>query len=336
MSELNEGVQVTVDDATVITVPLVTNLTATNAAPTAKTVGDALAGKVDAEHIMENVTIKVNNESSDNQGQILLDGSEIPISDGSTTSIKDAVDAVDAKTASDINYATGQTIKAKIDEVASAAATAGSKTAADITYEGTTTVKGKVDAIESSLGDAVKYTQQTTTNSQKDQAAANLGVVSVLEEPSLSALTDTQKGFARANIGAASTAAVSAIQALMGTNYSGFSSRDISTTLPISSANITRIGSNSSWLYRFGRICIVTFAFNVTAAISAGSALIGFPTSADGTVTYTPSGHVAGMMSRQWVTEGNNAVTLYRDNNVVSAVGPVEAGEWRGFLVYGL
>lgn len=155
MSELNDTVNVTVDDATVITVPLVTNLTATNAAPTAKTVGDALAEKVDTDTIMAHVTIKVNEESSDNQGQILLDASEIPISDGSTTSIKDALDAVDAKTAADINYATGQTIKAKIDAVASDATTAGSKTAADITYDATAstpvTIKAKVDALQTAV-----------------------------------------------------------------------------------------------------------------------------------------------------------------------------------------
>ena len=155
MSELNDTVNVTVDDATVITVPLVTNLTATNAAPTAKTVGDALAAKVDTATIMEHVTIKVNDESSDNQGQILLDASEIPISDGSTTSIKDAVDAVDAKTAADIDYVSGQTIKAKIDAVASDATTAVSKTAADITYDATAsspiTIKAKVDALQTAV-----------------------------------------------------------------------------------------------------------------------------------------------------------------------------------------
>lgn len=359
MPDLNESVQVTVDDATVITVPLVTNLTATNAAPTAKTVGDALDTKVDTASIMEHVSIHVNDVYSDNQGAILLDADDIPTAEGSTTSVLDALNTLGAKTASDIPYETGTSIKAKLDAVNTTATAANTKTAsdiaysgtttiktkvdavdaktaADITYDGTVTIKNKVDALDSGLSDAVAYTEQTTTASQKDQAAANLGVVSALESPTLSALTEQQQGFARANIAAASTAAVAAIQALMGTNYSSFISRDISTTLPISSANITRLGSNSSWLYRFGRICIVTFAFTVTAAINAGSALIGFPTSADGTVTYTPSGHVAGMMSRQWVTGSNNAVVLYRDNNVISSVGPVEAGEWRGFLVYGL
>ena len=155
MSELNETVNVTVDDATVITVPLVTNLTATNAAPTAKTVGDALAAKVDTDSIMEHVTIKVNDEQSDNQGQILIDATGIPIAEGSTTTVADAIESVGEKTAANIVYEGTTTIKAKVDAVASAATSAGSKTAADITYDATAsspvTIKAKVDALQTAV-----------------------------------------------------------------------------------------------------------------------------------------------------------------------------------------
>lgn len=196
MSELNDTVNITVDDATVITVPLVTNLTATNAAPTAKTVGDALAAKVDTDTIMEHVTIKVNEESSDNQGQILLDGSEIPLTDGNSTSVAGAIAAVDAKTANEITYSGAQTIKAKIESVETEIAASGNKTASDITYDSTAatpvTIKAKVDAIQTSVDNIgtenVRYTQ-------------NQG------------LNDTQKGYARDNIGAASAADVTALQA---------------------------------------------------------------------------------------------------------------------------
>ena len=91
MSELNEGVNVVVDDATVITVPLVTTFTATNAAPTAKAVGDALAEKVDTESIMESVRITWNGIESDNQGVILADADDLPV-DGNN-SVKDVLDA---------------------------------------------------------------------------------------------------------------------------------------------------------------------------------------------------------------------------------------------------
>ena len=47
------------------------------------------------------------------------------------------------------------------------------------------------------------------------------------------------------------------------------------------------------------------------------------------------SRNFAGMMSRQWA-ESNNATVLYRDSNVISSVGPVEAGQWRGFVIYAL
>jgi hypothetical protein len=221
MSELNESVNVTIDDATVITVPLVTNLTATNAAPTAKTVGDALADKVDTEHIMESVTIKVNEVSSDNQGQIILRGDDIPIAESSPGSILDALNILDAKNGSNILYNTGSedTIKAKIDAAQTAADAAAAKTAADITYSGSTTVAGKISALETSISsistDSVLYSAQTASNAQKDQAAANLGVVSALETPSQSALTTAQKGFARANIGAASATDVANLQTRM-------------------------------------------------------------------------------------------------------------------------
>lgn len=201
MSELNEGVQVTVEDAMVITVPLVTNLTATNAAPTAKTVGDALASKVDADSIMENVTIKVNSEQSDNQGQILIDGTGIPISEGSATSIKGAVDAVDAKTGEDIPYSgtDSTSVKATVDGVAAAAAAAGARTAADIIYDATAatpvTIKATVDAIKATVDsidtgtDNVKFTAQS--------------------------LDGTQQGIARTNIGAASAVDVTAVRAML-------------------------------------------------------------------------------------------------------------------------
>lgn len=337
MPDLNETVQFTVQESTTLSVPVDSTLSIEGQAADAAAVGRALATKQDA----GSVVIKVNEQEQDNQGQIILRSDDIPIAESSPGSVLDALNILDAKNGSNILYNTGSTdtVKAKIDAAQAAAdaaaAACDAKTASTIVYEGTTTIKSKVDAVEGSLGNVIRYAAQTLTSSQKDQAAANIGAVTALEEPSESALTDAQKGYARTNIGAAAQTAVDAIQTLMGSNYSAFSSRDISSTFPVSNANITRITSNSAWLYRFGRICIFTFAFNVTAAITAGQALLGFPTSADGSVTYTPSGHVAGMMSRQWA-ESNNATVLYRDSNVISSVGPVEAGQWRGFVIYAL
>jgi len=323
MSELNETVNVTVDDATVITVPLVTNLTATNAAPTAKTVGDALASKVDADSIMESVTIKVNDEQSDNQGQILIDATGIPISEGSSTTIADAVEAVEeaveAKTASNIPYSETQTIKAKIDEVATAASTAGSRTAADITYDATAatpvTIKAKVDALEATVDeidtgtDNVKYSAQT-------------------------GFDDTQKGVARNNIGAAAKANVDAIEAEIAAKYTNtipYNAINLSDDYPLPPVDLglaSRL-TNSCALYRFGPLVLATFCFQSSATIPAGTKVAGF---------YGGYECAANMLVIAQITanDGSTTFALYRDGDGVATPLAMAAGFWRGFILYGL
>lgn len=225
MSEnnLNEEIMVTVEDAPAITVntPLVQNLTADNAAPTAKTVGDALAAKVDADDVMEHVTITFDGIESDQQGVLLVSAEDIPLTDSTTVnpqtgagSIKSELDRIDAKTAADIAYGLNVSVKDKIDDLAGdlgdvQAAMRGDeipidgttgaqsvkeaidevdgKTAADIVYADTTTVKAKVDAIEAALG-----TVQTAVASAVKTTAQTL--------------TDAEKQQARTNIAAAGTA----------------------------------------------------------------------------------------------------------------------------------
>ena len=323
MSELNETVNVSVDDATVITVPLVTNLTATNAAPTAKTVGDALASKVDEDEIMAHVTIKVNDEESDNQGKILIDGTGIPISEGSSTTIADAVeaveDAVEAKTASNIQYSETQTIKAKIDEVATAASTAGSRTAADITYDNTAStpvsIKAEVDALKDVVDaidtgtDNVKYSAQT-------------------------GFDDTQKGVARNNIGAAAKTAVDAIQSEMNEKYSStipYNAINLSDDYPLPPVDLglaSRL-TNSCALYRFGALVLVTFCFQSSTTISAGTKVAGF---------YGGYECAANMLVIAQITanDGSTTVALYRDGDGVATPLAMPAGFWRGFILYGL
>lgn len=324
MSELNETVNVTVDDATVITVPLVTNLTATNAAPTAKTVGDALASKVDADSIMESVAIKVNDEQSDNQGQILIDATGIPISEGSSTTIADAVEAVEeaveAKTASNIPYSETQTIKAKIDEVATAASTAGSRTAADITYDSTAStpvsIKTEVDALKAVVDaidtgtDNVKYSVQT-------------------------GFDDIQKGVARTNIGAAAAADVAAIQSEMAGKYQTtipyavFQASD-DYPLPIVDLGYASRPTNSCSVWRFGPLVMVSAAFTVGTAIPAGQKIMGF---------YDGYEIAATQLPLAWITSNDGTVTipLYRDGDGVSTPVLITSLQmYRGYLLYGL
>ena len=101
MSEvnLNEEVSVVVEDATVITTPIDTTLTIAGDAADAKAVGDALALKADASSVTE---ISVNGQTPDNQGEILLDGTEIPISSTDDTTLKEAIDTANAKTGAEI------------------------------------------------------------------------------------------------------------------------------------------------------------------------------------------------------------------------------------------
>ena len=323
MSELNETVNVTVDDATVITVPLVTNLTATNAAPTAKTVGDALASKVDADSIMESVTIKVNDEQSDNQGQILIDATGIPISEGSSTTIADAVEAVEeaveAKTASNIPYSETQTIKAKIDEVATAASTAGNRTAADITYDSTAStpvsIKTEVDALKAVVDaidtgtDNVKYSVQT-------------------------GFDDTQKGVARTNIGAAAKANVDAIEAEITAKYTNtipYNALTLSDDYPLPPVDLglaSRL-TNSCALFRFGPLVLVTFCFQSSSTIPAGTKVAGF---------YGGYECAANMLVIAQITanDGSTTFALYRDGDGVATPLAMPAGFWRGFILYGL
>ena len=323
MSELNDAVNVTVDDATVITVPLVTNLTATNAAPTAKTVGDALAAKVDTAHIMESVVIKVNDEQSDNQGQILIDGTGIPITEGSTTTIADAVEAVDGKTAADIVYDSADpttSIKAKVDaintELAGDIEDLDAKTGEDIAMGGTdsTPIKTAIDNLAQTVAgidtgtDNVKYTAQT--------------------------LDDTQKGVARTNIGAASATDVTAIQTEMSGKYPTtlpYEAKGVSDDYPLPPVDLglaTR-HPNSCALYRFGALVMVSFFFESTSTIPAGTKIAGF---------YGGYEVATNMLCIAQITPngGGDTIPLYRDGDGVSTPAALPVGTWRGFILYGV
>ena len=101
MSEinLNEEVTMVVEDATVITTPIDDTLTVSGDAADAKAVGDALALKADKSQLT-NVT--VNGQSPDQQGAILIDGTDIPANDTDEDTIAEALAALDEKTGADI------------------------------------------------------------------------------------------------------------------------------------------------------------------------------------------------------------------------------------------
>lgn len=99
-NDLNEVFEETMDDATVITVPIDDTLSNSGEAADAKAVGDALALKADLSQI---TSINVNGQEADNQGMILIDGTDIPLSDATgAPTIAQAFDSISEKTADEI------------------------------------------------------------------------------------------------------------------------------------------------------------------------------------------------------------------------------------------
>ncbi len=101
MSELNENVNLSVDDATGITVPIDDTLSIQGQAADAKAVGDALADKADRSEL--STAVNVNGQSADAQGTILVTGEDIPVSDDDQTTLQAAVEAIQDWDAADIN-----------------------------------------------------------------------------------------------------------------------------------------------------------------------------------------------------------------------------------------
>jgi len=144
MSEnLNDTVTVLVEDASVITVPIDDTLQNSGEAADAKAVGDALALKADLNQV---TGITVNGQSADNQGAILVDGSEIEMNSGDNTKLDAAIGALQAKAADTILYEAG----------------------------GADTIKQTVDALDA---DVVHTSEQTLTDEAKIQARANIGAL---------------------------------------------------------------------------------------------------------------------------------------------------------------
>lgn len=121
--DLNEAVEVEVIDATVITVPIDDTLSNSGEAADAKAVGDALALKANLSDV---VTIDVNGQEADNQGHILIDGTDIKMTSAAEAdTLTEAIEAVDAKTAESIKMSAepdAPTVAAAIEAAAEAAA----------------------------------------------------------------------------------------------------------------------------------------------------------------------------------------------------------------------
>ena len=153
-NDMNEGIDLVVQDADVVTVPIDTTLTRSGEAADAKAVGDALALKADKSELAQ--AIEVNGQGADSQGKIIVYGTDIEMSDTDSTTLKAKIEAVDGKSGADIplTSSTGsQTVKQAIDA-------ANSRTAADILMASSdpTTVAAQIVAMgntETELGKRV-------------------------------------------------------------------------------------------------------------------------------------------------------------------------------------
>lgn len=188
MSEINTpgaGVEeidaAVIEDSPVVTVPIDDTLSVAGEAADAKAVGDALAEKADKSELQ--TAIEVNGQKADAQGKIIVTAGDTKMSPTDSTTVKAAVEAIDAKTAADIKMSDAQdaptiaeameesvdrtadqiamsatdptTVKDAVDNMAEGMGDLGErvaaverKTAADIPYAGQESIKQHVDAME--------------------------------------------------------------------------------------------------------------------------------------------------------------------------------------------
>ena len=91
-NDLNEVFEEEMEDQNVITVPIDATLKNSNEAAEAKAVGDALALKADKSELQTKV--KVNGQEADNQGLILIYGTDIKVTnDAESPTIAEALEA---------------------------------------------------------------------------------------------------------------------------------------------------------------------------------------------------------------------------------------------------
>ena len=152
---LNDEVEVVVEDSDVITVPIDDTLTYSNEAADAKAVGDALALKADKSELQNAVT--VNGQGADAQGAIIVTGADTKMSSSDQRTVKAAIEAVDSKDATDIPMSASDptTVAGAIGATNESVTALGSrvtavegKTAADIPYQTGESIKQHIEGME--------------------------------------------------------------------------------------------------------------------------------------------------------------------------------------------
>ena len=195
MSEvnLNEGVTVTVDDATVIAAPIDDTLTISGDAADAKAVGDALALKADKSELSAQVS--VNGQSADAQGLIVVTGEDIDVSTTDTTKMNTKFAALDAKTAEDIKMSSESSAKTIAQAIED-----GLNVTADqvpIAEGETTTVAEELERLDSEKGRVKTVNGKSPTsngNVQVEEVAYARNLVSDAAAASVGTFIDRMSG----------------------------------------------------------------------------------------------------------------------------------------------
>ena len=154
-NDLNEEVVDVVEDADVITVNIDDTLTVSGDAADAKAVGDALALKADKSEIQ--TAVKVNGQSADAQGLILVNAGHIPLSSQDSTTVASKLTTIDGKTGTDIKIddaQDAQTVKQAVTDAANRKASQIQMSAQD-----STTVETKVTGIEEDLSELAEVVE---------------------------------------------------------------------------------------------------------------------------------------------------------------------------------
>ena len=373
MSEinLNEEIEEVVDDATVITVNIDNTLSVSGEAADAKAVGDALADKVDADDVMQHVTITFDGIPSDNQGVINAFGDDIPIDDtNNAPKIKAYIDTVAARTGADIAVSGSDSTKisAKFTavegqlygdqlplasgdstKIATAISNLDAKTASDIPYITGTSIKDKVDAVDGRLttveGAYISKNAQTLTTDQKAQVRTNIGCGDAATQSVANNLTTVDSGSvldARQGKALSDTQTTQAGQiTVLQNRINRVNLSDQITFDNLGGSNTGTYQTDTLLCYRYGNVCHLEFGLKFSSSQSANSVAFaadfhGLPKMAGtsirgvcGTVTYSLFSYNMDSSYRitvRFVYNGSNAGTTNTYTQVIEYIIDDNAG----------